>query len=164
MRTLIGRVTATQWGDLVRDLVVFKMDPRALESEARKALTAPTAPAIRTGLTSASRIFTVEGLTLKVRPVDNTALELNYYQKISRAIGGCQLAVQHTPRHLPVRVAGRNLPVCAGERDIGAPVEGTPRRNLRRDREAQQQDLRRGRHPCHGASRPNGRSRPFVAG
>ncbi len=32
MRTLIGRVTATQWGDLVRDLVVFKMDPRALES------------------------------------------------------------------------------------------------------------------------------------
>jgi phosphohistidine phosphatase SixA len=29
--SMIGRVTATQWGDLVRDLVVFKMDPRALE-------------------------------------------------------------------------------------------------------------------------------------
>ena len=29
---MIGRVTATQWGDLVRDLVVFKNDPRALKS------------------------------------------------------------------------------------------------------------------------------------
>jgi phosphohistidine phosphatase SixA len=27
----VGRLTATQWGDLVRDLVVFKMDPRTLE-------------------------------------------------------------------------------------------------------------------------------------
>jgi hypothetical protein len=28
---MIGRLTATQWGDLVRDLVVFKMDPRTLD-------------------------------------------------------------------------------------------------------------------------------------
>jgi phosphohistidine phosphatase SixA len=28
---MVGRVTATQWGDLVRDLVVFKMDPRQLD-------------------------------------------------------------------------------------------------------------------------------------
>jgi hypothetical protein len=29
---IVGRVTATQWGDLVRDLVVFKMDPRQLDA------------------------------------------------------------------------------------------------------------------------------------
>jgi hypothetical protein len=25
---IVGRITSTQWGDLVRDLIVFKMDPR----------------------------------------------------------------------------------------------------------------------------------------
>jgi phosphohistidine phosphatase SixA len=30
--TMVGRITATQWGDLVRDLVVFKMDPRELSA------------------------------------------------------------------------------------------------------------------------------------
>jgi phosphohistidine phosphatase SixA len=28
---MVGRLTATQWGDLVRDLVVFKMDPRTID-------------------------------------------------------------------------------------------------------------------------------------
>ncbi len=30
--SLVGRVTSIQWGDLVRDLVVLKMDPRSLDA------------------------------------------------------------------------------------------------------------------------------------
>ena len=33
------------------------------------------------------RIFTIEGSTLKVRPVDDTALEFDYFQKIAAAVG-----------------------------------------------------------------------------
>src|SRR5436309_15586118 len=36
----------------------------------------PSAPA------GVPRIFTIEGSTLKVRPLDSTALEVNYFQKI----------------------------------------------------------------------------------
>jgi hypothetical protein len=34
------------------------------------------------------RVFTIEGSTLKVRPVDNTALEFDYYQKIPALSAG----------------------------------------------------------------------------
>ena len=95
------------------------------------------------------RIFTIEGSTLKVRPVDNTALELDYFQKIpalSAGATGCSAA--HPDLYL-FGSAGRGVPF-APEKSRGRCVEGAPRRDLRRDRDIEQQDPRRGSDPRHG--------------
>ena len=96
------------------------------------------------------RIFTIEGSTMKVRPVDNTALEFDYFQKVPRALRGRQLALHRASRSLPVRVAGRGVPVRAGEGRVGPWVESAPRRDLRRDRDIEQQDPRSGSNTRHG--------------
>ena len=92
------------------------------------------------------RVFTIEGAVLKIRPVEDTALELDYFRKISVAGVRGELAVRLPSRPLPVRRAGGRAGLrarSAGGRD----VEGAARRNLRRDREAQQQDPRHRRGP-----------------
>src|SRR5262249_38087864 len=53
-----------------------------------------------------------------------------------------QLAADRASRPLPLRRAGRGRDVRS-ERRARAHVEGAPRRDLRRDRQAQQQDARR---------------------
>jgi hypothetical protein len=42
----------------------------------------PTAPA------GVPRVYTIEGATLRIRPVDGTALELDYFQKVPALSGG----------------------------------------------------------------------------
>jgi hypothetical protein len=103
----------------------------------------PTSPA------GVPHFFTVEGSTLKIRPIDDTPLEFDYFQKIPALASvvpadGTQtnwLLTAH-PRPLSLRLARGSRDVRR-QRRARAHLEGAPRRNPRRARQAQSQDPRR---------------------